>query len=279
MINKVAPKFNSNPGQYLDSCKLPKSSTGDCIYTTDSEFYFIDGENCRNSRDFSEFYHHQDRSNNVKNLHESGPVVIDPVYEIIPEVLSEADELYCLPQDSRHVNISVSNNSNKLDNNKFRPKPMSGDKIRSICRSISSPMRMNEQADGGSKVKRSASSYKQQQQPADLSSNIVYTNINNLERTMRDQQERLLSQFHNHQLQSKPPQFVAPPPPQHPPPSSSNDKNEKPSSFPAAGDQHWQWRIKVNWAKNQLKESKSDIRPGILWYLVTSLISIKILLL
>ena len=247
MITKVASKFNSNSaGQYLDSCKLPKSSTGDCIYTTDSEFYFIDGDNCRNSRDFSEFYH-QNRvskvSNNVKNLLESsGPVVIDPVYEIIPEVLSEADDLYCLPQDSKHVNNVNISVSNKLDNNMPRLKS-SGDKIRSICRSISSPMRMNEQSE--TKVKRSASSYKQHQ-GAELSSNIVYTNINNLERTMRDQQERLLSQFHHNHHQSKPPQFVAPPPPQHPPPSSCNDKNEKSSSFPAGADQHWQWRIKVN---------------------------------
>merc|ERR1719347_256991 len=77
--------------------------------------------------------------------------------------------------------------------------------------------------------------------PAD--NGIVYTNMDNLERTIQAQQEKLLNQI------NQKPKFIAPPPPVHPPPSTNNheqstsfitelpDHNEK--------DSNWEWKIKV----------------------------------
>ena len=230
IMNKVRQKFSNNSSQSLELNS--KFNQSECIYSTDSEFYYLDGK-CKNIGDLFKNQGLQHQLNNNEKTEVRRGVIVDPVYEIIPEVLSEADELYCLPQDSKHVNITV---SNKPDNNKSKMK--SQEKLRSICRSVSSPMKMNEHLQNSkNKVKRSASSYRNAPDSAD----IVYTNINNLEQTMRDQQERLLSQFHPQQR----PQFVAPPPPQHPPPPTlrqSSDKN-KDKSFQA--EHHWQWRIKV----------------------------------
>ena len=303
--------INKIPGP----CPLKNSkntSDNNCLYSTDSEFYYVDGK-LKEIDDFYREVRNAERLNeNIKNSKNNknnilaNPVVIDPVYEIIPEV-SDGDELYCLPQDSRP---DMANNINKTENKKIKLK--SQEKIKSICRSISSPLKMNEFLQSNNKVKRSTSSYRQDdcsmQQSlqqgsvtADVSSwlrqdsagarlqhpinnkpqsgnnsslrlfpdrsspgssltlvnhkpssDIVYTNINNLERTMKDQQEKLLCQL-------KQPQFVAPPPPQHPPPvapppsSSPLVNHEESTSFMSPSgtdtgtnaDQHWEWRIKV----------------------------------
>merc|ERR1719471_1005988 len=230
-----------------------KPRPSDCIYSTDSEFYYVDGK----LREIDDFYREVRKAERLSEAPSLG-VVIDPVYEIIPEV-SDGDDLYCLPQDSKP--------SSKQENNKLRNR--SQEKIKSICRSISSPMKMNEFLQN--KVKRSTSNYRQSDQlgvdiqswlpvnnnnnnsisqkssslrltsssvvgggssltlvpPSKPSSDIMYTNINNLQRTMRDQQEALLHQLHQ-------PQFVAPPPPSLPPPNQPET------------DQHWEWRIKVS---------------------------------
>jgi len=295
----------------IKSAPIKNISTGDCIYSTDSEFYYVDGK----LKEIDDFYREVKNAERLKENNKVNssvahpPVVIDPVYEIIPEC-SDADELYCLPQDSKPVIVT--------NNNKFKMKPQ--EKIKSICRSISSPLKMNEFLQSSSsnnqqsKVKRSTSSYRHNTaadvnigswlRPADIqpaavvqkhnnnnaavktpqngspsslilqgssltlvsnnsgtgklapSSDIVYTNINNLERTMRDQQEKLMCQINNQGHQR--PQFVAPPPPSHPPPAASNTINssviqhEQSTSFmtPSSGgqaesDQHWEWRIKV----------------------------------
>ena len=315
----------------IKSAPIKNISTGDCIYSTDSEFYYVDGK----LKEIDDFYREVKNAerlkenNKVNNLVTSrnAPVVIDPVYEIIPEC-SDADELYCLPQDSRPVIVN---------NNKIKMKPQ--EKIKSICRSISSPLKMNEFLQSSnsqqSKVKRSTSSYRHNAadvsigswlRPADLqqhpsaaalqkhnnnnaavktpqngssslllkgssltlvsnnsgtakpppSTDIVYTNINNLERTMRDQQEKLMCQINNQGHQR--PQFVAPPPPSHPPPApashpappasstinSSVIQHEQSTSFmtpsstvggQADSDQHWEWRIKVRKIELFLQES------------------------
>merc|ERR1712002_481750 len=69
------------------------------MYSTDSEFYYVDGK----LKDISEFYkemkfrgvHSNDHL--VRDIHNN---YIDPIYEIIPEI-SESDDMYCLPQDSK----------------------------------------------------------------------------------------------------------------------------------------------------------------------------------
>merc|ERR1712106_408033 len=72
---------------------------------------------------------------------------------------------------------------------------------------------------------------------------IVYTNIDNLERTIRAQQEKLM-----HQINQKT-KFIAPPPPMHPPPSLNH--HEKSTSFMTdqpdhrEKDSNWEWKIKV----------------------------------
>ena len=129
-------------------------------------------------REIDDFYRE------VRTRSEFGPgpgvVMVDPVYEVIPEC-SDTEQLYTLPQDSRPVltvnnnNINHNHNSGKTNSGKLRSK--SHEKIKSICRSISSPLRMNEflhpssgPSSGSGKVKRSASSYRQQQQqPAAVS--------------------------------------------------------------------------------------------------------------
>ena len=288
--NKSQPNNNSTQCQ-------PTKNTSDFIYSTDSDFYYVDGK----LKEIDDFYR---EVRNAERLHENNklnvaPVIIDPVYEIIAEV-SDADELYCLPHDTKK---DISNNH---DNKKLKLKPQ--DKIKSICRSISSPLKMNEflhNSSNNSKVKRSNSSYRQcgedqhdiniqswlRQDTTALpqpnnnnnhtvssnvsslrlqpnkhgssltlvkpSSNIMYTNINNLQQTIRDQQEQLLTQL-GHQR----PQFVAPPPPAGPPPPPQHNSNviqqhEQSTSFMSpgdsntisGGDQHWEWRIKVIKAK------------------------------
>ena len=125
----------------------------ECLYSTDSDFYYVDGK----LKEINDFYRE------VKNAERLGVngvggvgeppshgqgVVIDPVYEIIPEC-SDGDEMYCLPQDSRL--------NSKPESGKLRNK--SQEKIKSICRSISSPMKMNEFLQN--KVRRSTSNYRQ----------------------------------------------------------------------------------------------------------------------
>ena len=253
------------PRPPLHTFSKSNQKPSDCMYSTDSEFYYVDGK----LQEIDDFYR---EVKNAERLIEPGrenvSVVIDPVYEIIPEV-SDGDELYCLPHDSKP--------SSKQENSKLRNK--SQEKIKSICRSISSPMKMNEFLQN--KVRRSTSNYRQSDQqgvdikswlplnnnnnnnnnntvslqphvrsqqssslrltasslvgggssltllPSKPSSDIMYTNISNLQRTMKDQQEALLHQLHQ-------PQFVAPPPPSQPPPSQPDT------------EQHWEWRIKVS---------------------------------
>jgi len=77
--------------------------------------------------------------------------------------------------------------------------------------------------------------------PAD--NGIVYTNMDNLERTIQAQQEKLLNQI------NKNPKFIAPPPPMHPPPSTNH--HEQSTSFITElpdhkeNDSNWEWKIKV----------------------------------
>ena len=77
--------------------------------------------------------------------------------------------------------------------------------------------------------------------PAD--NGIVYTNMDNLERTIQAQQEKLLNQI------NQKPKFIAPPPPVHPPPSTNN--HEQSTSFITEipdhkeKDSNWEWKIKV----------------------------------
>merc|ERR1711892_788029 len=69
------------------------------IYSTDSEFYYFDGK----LKDISEFYKEMKcrgvRSNDqlVTDVQSN---YIDPIYEMIPE-MSESDDMYCIPQDSK----------------------------------------------------------------------------------------------------------------------------------------------------------------------------------
>ena len=264
-----------------------KPAPGDnCVYSTDSEFYYVDGK----LREIDEFYREVRSAESRVKSQEPRPV-IDPVYEIIPEVSDGDEMLYCVPQDSKPVSADKTQRTKSPH-----------ERIRSICRSISSPMKMNEFLHQGQqgKVKRSMSNYRQtaafpagdcsaglqsgtwawgQQQGPDTpslqqrisnnnniskpgtsssslrlhpaansrgssltlvssseqskdkhSAEIVYTNINNLERTIRDQQERLRSA-----VSSRQPQFTAPPPPGHPPPGPEESR-----------EQHWEWRIKVD---------------------------------
>ena len=278
----------------LSQIKSPAPAAGDnCIYSTDTEFYYVDGK----LREIDEFYREVRSAECRKRTEDHRVPGPDPVYEIIPEA-SDGDELlYCEPQDSRPVT-------------RHKTQRSPHEKIKSICRSISSPMKMNEFLHQGQlgKVKRSVSNYRQtagdcsaglqsgtwawgQQQSGDepklqqsVSNNnnishiskpgtssagsslrlqaaansqgssltlvssrdqakdkhnpeIVYTNINNLERTIRAQQERLLA--------SRQPQFRAPPPPQQPPPDTEHETS---TSFMTGEqrEQHWEWRIKVN---------------------------------
>ena len=176
--------------------RINPNSGDNCNYSTDTEFYYVSAlslgrkylnTNIKNIllqvdgklREIDDFYRE------VRTRGELGPgpgvVMVDPVYEVIPEC-SDTEQLYTLPQDSRPVltvnnnnNINRNDNSGKSNSGKLRSK--SHEKIKSICRSISSPLKMNEflQPSGPSssssgKVKRSASSYRQQQQqPAAVS--------------------------------------------------------------------------------------------------------------
>ena len=276
----------------LSQIKSPAPAAGDnCIYSTDTEFYYVDGK----LREIDDFYR-EVRSAECRKMTEDhrvpGP---DPVYEIIPEA-SDGDELvYCVPQDSR----AATRHKNQRSPH---------EKIKSICRSISSPMKMNEFLHQGQlgRVRRSVSNYRhtaghgdcsaglqsgawawgdepQLQQSVSNNNNIshiskpgtssagsslrlhaaansqgssltlvssrdqakdkhnpeiVYTNINNLEKTIRAQQERLLA--------SRQPQFRAPPPPQQPPPGDTEHETSTSFMTGEQREQHWEWRIKVN---------------------------------
>merc|ERR550525_644682 len=86
---------------------------------------------------------------------------------------------------------------------------------------------------------------------------IVYTNLDNLERTIRLQQERLLREREEERLLR--PKFSAPPPPSHPPPlhqpgaafpqAALPSGHELATSFrgESSRDSHgtWEWKIKV----------------------------------
>ena len=295
LLTKLASPFSSAPHS-LSQIRAPPPAAGDnCIYSTDTEFYYVDGK----LREIDEFYREvRSAECRVKRTEDQCvPVTADPVYEIIPEASDGDETLYCLPQDSRPVT---------RDKTQTQRTKSPHEKIKSICRSISSPMKMNEFLHQGqlAKVKRSMSNYRQtaalpagdcsaglqsgtwawgQQsgdptlqhsasnnnnigkpgpssagsslrlQPAANSQGssltlvssgdqakdkhnpeIVYTNINNLERTIRAQQERLLA--------SRQPQFQAPPPPQHPPPGPEHEAS---TSFMGEQRDHWEWRIKV----------------------------------
>jgi len=271
------------------------------IYSTDSEFYYVDGK----LKDISEFY----KEIKCRGVRSSNHLVtdvqnnyIDPIYEMIPE-MSESDDMYCIPQDSR------SRIQPQSPLNERRVKLKSQEKLKSLCRSISSPMKMNEFL--LNKVKRSTSNHNHNmlnecntKQPTSekeahfdvqtwlretekskvLKSNhiqcpepsmrlnssnhptgstlslvvsnssetkysptadngIVYTNFDNLERTIRVQQEKLLNQI------NQKPKFIAPPPPMHPPPSPNHHKQS--TSFMTdqpdhrEKDSNWEWKIKV----------------------------------
>jgi len=281
------------------------------IYSTDSEFYYVDGK----LKDISEFYKEM-KFRGVRSGDHLFPDIqnnyIDPIYEMIPE-MSESDDMYCVPHDSK-PRIIIQNQS-PCKENKIKVK--SQEKLKSLCRSISSPMKMNEFL--LNKVKRSASNHNQDmltdcntRQPsntkekhfdvqtwlretekskAPISSQIpvpehslrlntsnhpsgstlslviansshstnnsnksavtistppadtgiVYTNIDNLERTIRAQQEKLLNQV------NQKPKFIAPPPPLHPPPTLNH--HEQSTSFMTDHrdntDSNWEWKIKV----------------------------------
>ena len=278
---------NKSPTHHLKS---------DLLYSTDSEFYYVDGKLEQISDFYRELKHRglpdqNHIANNVANNMDSmNNFIIDPIYEMIPEG-SEAEELYCLPQDSR---LQAVNSTRQCSASPSRPKFVkSQEKLRSLCRSISSPMRMNEYL--MSRVKRSNSNHSEtasnqavdvhtwlrgeggmqqqqnegherlRQQPSHVSEGnervrqlnerssrrdnepslrlgsatnatsgstlslvppneqkqsnsggIVYTNLDNLERTIRLQQERLLREREEERLMR--PKFSAPPPPNHPPP-------------------------------------------------------------
>eukprot|EP00092_Neocalanus_flemingeri_P010181 GFUD01010971.1.p1 GENE.GFUD01010971.1~~GFUD01010971.1.p1 ORF type:complete len:726 (-),score=125.32 GFUD01010971.1:75-2252(-) len=290
------------------------------IYSTDSEFYYVDGK----LKDISEFY----KEMKFRGVRSSDHLVtdiqnnyIDPIYEMIPE-MSESDDMYCIPHDSKPRMIIQ--NQSPFKENKIKMK--SQEKLKSLCRSISSPMKMNEFL--LNKVKRSTSNHNhdmltdcntkqatdvkekhfdvqtwlreaekskvpisnqiaapepslrlntgnqtggstlslviansshsntshsnksakiQSMPPADTG--IVYTNIDNLERTIRAQQEKLLNQV------NQKPKFIAPPPPLHPPPTPNH--HEQSTSFMTdhrentgntdhrENDSNWEWKIKV----------------------------------
>ena len=91
---------------------------------------------------------------------------IDPIYEMIPEIC-ESDDMYCLPQDSK-PSIIIQPQSPQREN---KIKLKSQEKLKSLCRSISSPMKMNEFL--LNKVKRSTSSQNHK----------IHTNDNNKHHT------------------------------------------------------------------------------------------------
>jgi len=227
---------------------------------------------------------------------------IGPIYEMIPDI-SESDDMYCIPQDSR------SRIQPQSPLNERRVKLKSQEKLKSLCQSISSPMKMNEFL--LNKVKRSTSNHNHNiinecntKQPANdkeahfdvqtwlrktdkskvlisdqmqcpepsmrLNSNnlsagstlslvvsnssetkysptvdngTVYTKVDNLERTIRTQQEKLLNQI------NQKPKFITPPPPMQPPPSlnhheqSTSLMTDKPDH--REKDSNWEWKIKV----------------------------------
>eukprot|EP00090_Calanus_glacialis_P000236 TRINITY_DN10158_c0_g1_i1.p1 TRINITY_DN10158_c0_g1~~TRINITY_DN10158_c0_g1_i1.p1 ORF type:complete len:718 (-),score=134.38 TRINITY_DN10158_c0_g1_i1:87-2240(-) len=282
------------------------------IYSTDSEFYYVDGK----LKDISEFYKEM-KSRGVRSSDHLVTDIqnnyIDPIYEMIPE-MSESDDMYCIPQDSK-PRIIIQPQSPCREN---KIKLKSQEKLKSLCRSISSPMKMNEFL--LNKVKRSTSNHNHNmlnecnnKQPTNdkekhfdvqtwlretekskvlisnqmqcpepslrlnssnhpsgstlslvvansshssnsnksaktmsappADSGIVYTNIDNLERTIRAQQEKLLNQINQQ------PKFIAPPPPMHPPPSPNH--HEQSTSFMTdqadhrENDSNWEWKIKV----------------------------------
>ena len=329
-------------GETHSSSSVNKSPThnlkSDLLYSTDSEFYYVDGKLEQISDFYRELKHRgvpdqNHITNNITNNMDSmNNFIIDPIYEMIPEG-SEAEELYCLPQDSRLQSVSSPRQSSASPS---RPKFVkSQEKLRSLCRSISSPMRMNEYL--MSRVKRSNSNHSEtasnnqaadtwlrgegalqqqnecherlRQQPVQPpegnqrvrqsnerptrrenepslrlgatnassgstlsllppneqkpSSGIVYTNLDNLERTIRLQQERLLREREEERLMMRP-KFSAPPPPNHPPPQHLNilqtssppppplptpSGHELATSFRGESSRDtsgtWEWKIKV----------------------------------
>merc|ERR1719410_1602494 len=86
----------------------------ECLYSTDSDFYYVDGK----LKEINDFYREVKNAERLGGGVCSESVVIDPVYEIIPEC-SDGDEMYCLPQDSRQDSRL---DSSKQENNKFRNK-------------------------------------------------------------------------------------------------------------------------------------------------------------
>merc|ERR1712106_302374 len=101
------------------------------IYSTDSEFYYVDGK----LKDISEFY----KEMKFRGVRSSNHLVtdvqdnfIDPIYEMIPE-MSESDDMYCIPQDSK-PGIRIQPQC-PLKENKGKLK--SQEKFKSLCRSIS----------------------------------------------------------------------------------------------------------------------------------------------
>jgi len=305
-VDDMLSKAKDDHDELLHNSKssIPSYTKGS-LYSTDSEFYYVDGK----LKDISEFYKEM-KFRGVRSFDHVSPDIqnnyIDPIYEMIPE-MSENDDFYCLPQDSKPQTVIP--NQSSLEDNRIRLK--SYEKIKSLCRSISSPMRMNELL--LNKVKRSTSNHthnmlndcnnmfpnyeekhsnvqtwlkeagksntqhpesslrlhsashsngsnltfiaaspshsnnsnktaKSESEPtADFG--IVYTNIDNLERTIRDQQEKLLNQI------NQKPKFIAPPPPMHPPPSLN--QHEQSTSFTTnmtdhrENDPNWEWKIKV----------------------------------
>ena len=275
----------------------------DTLYSTDSEFYYVDGK----LEQISDFYREM-KGRGVQDPVHTVDVMnnyIDPIYEMIPEA-SEAEDTYCLPQDSRP-------NQGKVKISK------SQDALRSLCRSISSPMRMNEYL--MNRVKRSNSNHNsgedgavregdhtwlreaksrteergqkraednrnqrttqsesrgQRIEPSlrlgsqraqgstlslvpsektspSVSSGVTYTNLDNLKRTIRLQQEGLLRERKEERLRSSEEErrgtarFSVPPPPSHPPPSHEaatafrNEGNDQEKG----SDGTWEWKIKV----------------------------------
>ena len=270
------------------SCRSPaRNVKSDLAYSTDSEFYYVDGT----PEQISDFYRElKDRGVEENHLSHFSHInstgnYIDPIYEMIPEG-SEVDELYCLPQDAPLAN---SRDVHRSSSSPSRPTfTKSQEKLRSLCRSISSPMRMNEYL--MSRVKRSSSNHSTGEQepptssPVDVTTwlkeakkeslapprncqtepslrlgagqragstlslvvpernngGIVYTNLDNLERTIRLQQERLLREREEERLR---PKFSAPPPPCHPPPAGGH---ELATSFRGEGSTGtWEWKVKV----------------------------------
>merc|ERR1719431_998483 len=101
------------------------------MYSTDSEFYYVDGK----LKDISEFY----KEMKFRGVHSNDHLVtdiqnnyIDPIYEMIPEIC-ESDDMYCLPQDSKSRMIMPPQSPCREKKIKLK----SQEKLKSLCRSIS----------------------------------------------------------------------------------------------------------------------------------------------